>query len=144
MKKIIVLLFLILFVGNAEAQFFYFREKPSRIHQWMNAKGYSGSTYDMSYAYFQSLSGLSEGTLYDHLVKVLGDLGYTGTIRDQLSSFFQEKTGVSGHREAESAFWADSNLDFNLQSFDPGDGLLLTDDSSFLLLVDNSSKLIFE
>lgn len=103
--------------------------RPGRIIQWFNAKGYSGTLDEMAMAYFSSLSGLSRGTVVDHISKVLSNLGFNqGELGDQLTSFFQSMTGHSSRIDAEFAFWGNTSSSF----FDPNiitdtDGNFITD-----------------
>ena len=89
-----------------------FFAKPYLILLWLNAKGYSGTTYDALYTYFQSKSGIGTATLLDHITKTMSGLGYISGVQDNLTTFFQSQTGISNRKDAERAFWMDSSLDF--------------------------------
>lgn len=92
-----------------------FRGKPSDIKRWLNAKGCGGSYSDALRCYFEGLSNLSSGTLYDHINDVMNQHGYTGTLGDKLGAFFTAKTGVSDRRDAERSFWDNDSLNFSPQ-----------------------------
>lgn len=113
-----------------------FFDKPSRISNWLSAKGYGGTTVDALTGYFHVKSDLAEGTLFDLVNDTLADLGYAGSIEDKLTAFFQEKTGVTGRMDAERSFWANTSLDFS-----GGGTTLLAEDGSTLLAEDGSSLL---
>lgn len=116
----------------------YFRDKSSKIENWMKAKGYSQKISNALVSYFQSKSGLSNVKLYDHLRKTLLDMGYSGTIEDQLSKFFTEKTGIINRNDSERAFWDNTSLDFSNAVISgefatQSDDLLITEDSNQLV-----------
>jgi hypothetical protein len=90
-----------------------FHAKPSLIKNFMVVKGYGGSVYDASFGYFQSLSGISDGTLYDHINGTLLARGYSGSIEDMLGAFFITETGISDRDDAERAFWNDTTNGFD-------------------------------
>lgn len=116
-KLIIILLLLFCFVPQSFAGTYMFSDKPSHIKRWLAVKGYGGSTYDALMAYFSSLSGLSEGTLYDHVNATLINLGYTGSMNDMLNAFFTTTTGQSGN-DGERAFWGNDSYSFGGVSLD--------------------------
>lgn len=86
-------------------------EKPSKILEWLNAKGYSGTVEDAFITYVQNGSPLTSGTMEDHLRERLNAAGYSGTMDDMLTTMFQSKTGVSNRHDAERQFFQDSSLD---------------------------------
>lgn len=90
----------------------YFKAKRSDVKEWFNSKGYSGTLHDSATGYFQNKSGLGAGTLYDHMDKTLSDLGYAGTLRDKLDTFFIAEKGGVYPVDAERAFFADQSADF--------------------------------
>lgn len=53
-----------------------FKDKPSIILAWLNAKGYTGTTYDALMKYFQSKATNKNGTLYDMVSEALNNAGY--------------------------------------------------------------------
>ena len=93
-----------------------FNEKDSKIGAWARAKGFSGLPYDAIYGYFQSLSGISRGTLYDHINVVATANQATGTLKDKLNYIFQNRTGISNPKDAERAFWNNTSLEFSSAS----------------------------
>ncbi len=91
-----------------------FRGRPNIIMNWMKVKGYSGTYYDAINGYFQSTSGLTKGTLMDHLVQTLVLAGtWAGNVDDSLTRFFQSQTGITGRGDAERAFWKNTALSFS-------------------------------
>ena len=89
----------------------FFIEKPSKILEWLNAKGYSGTVEDAFITYVQNGSPLTSGTMEDHLRERLNAAGYSGTMDDMLRTMFQAKTGVSSRCDAERQFFENSSLD---------------------------------
>lgn len=110
-------------------------EKPSKILQWLNAKGYSGTNEDAFITYVQNGSPLTSGTMEDHLRARLNASGYSGTLDDMLTTMFQSKTGVSNRKDAERAFFGDSSLDF----FSSVSGNVVTDDADFTITDDDGN-----
>ncbi len=111
----------------------HYIEKPSIIRKWFSDKGYTGTYYDVQFAYFQTLTTLTKGTLYDHVLDRMRQLGFAGTMRDCLDAFFIEKMGVSDPKLAERLFWRDSSLEFELvapvlNNVTDDDGNLVKDD----------------
>lgn len=91
-----------------------FVARPNIIDNWFGQKGYTGELFDKMLTYFQTKSGLANGTLDDHIVATVTGLGYSGTLQDQLGSFFDSQVGSVGTRvDNEIAFWNNSNLDFS-------------------------------
>lgn len=88
----------------------FFIEKPSKILQWLNAKGYSGTVEDAFITYVQSGSPLTSGTMEDHLRARLNVAGYSGTMDDMLTTMFQSKTGISNRHDAERNFFSNNTL----------------------------------
>lgn len=89
----------------------FFIEKPSKILQWLNAKGYSGTVEDAFITYVQSGSPLTSGTMEDHLRARLNASGYSGTMDDMLTTMFQAATGVQNRHDAERQFFQDATKD---------------------------------
>lgn len=58
---------------------------------WVNRTGYRDEL-----DFWSGLSGLSQGTLTDHMVKYLSSLGYHGTPDDMLSTFLSDQVGLIG------------------------------------------------
>ncbi len=112
-------------------------EKPSIIQKWFADKGYIGTYYDVQFAYFQTLSNLTTGTLYDHMYNRMIQLGFVGTLRDCLDSFFKVKMSNPDAKLAERLFWRDSSLDFILVA--PTSVNLLTEDGQPLLTEDGQN-----
>lgn len=109
----------------------FFIEKPSKILQWLNAKGYSGTVEDAFITYVQSGSSLTSGTMEDHLRARLNASGYSGTIDDMLTTMFQAKTGVSNRHDAERQFFQNANLTmFGIGGIDSFTVLMLHMDGS--------------
>lgn len=143
MKKTLIVTILILISSQAVANVYPFRDRRSKIQQWLNANGYGGSVHDGLMQYFSSISDLSQGTLFDHVNNVMDQHGYAGSIDDKLGAFFQEKTGNSDRRDGERSFWSDSGLNFDVGGgFSPGDALLL--ESGYFLLLESNDKLLLE
>ena len=92
----------------------FYNAKRDKMRQWFSAKGYSGSLYDQMNGYFSSLSGLTSGTLNDHVRKVLSASGYTGTAEDMLRQNFVTTTGISNPQDAERAFFNSSSYAFGI------------------------------
>lgn len=90
----------------------YFKARRSVVKDWFNSKGFSGTLHDAASAYFQDKSGLSTGTLYDHMDKVLTDAGYEGTFRDKLNKQFLGIKPSDSPSEAERSFFADQSTEF--------------------------------
>lgn len=103
-----------------------FKARASLMISWFNAKGYSGTLMDMLHEYFQNQSGLAVGTLYDHINKSING---TGNARQNLDAFFKESTGIDYPRDAERAFF--ENTDY---SFQP----LLAQDGNYLKFQDGT------
>lgn len=115
----------------------HYLEKPSIIRKWFADKGYAGTYYDVQYAYFQTLSTLTTGTLYDHVLDRMRQLGFVGTMRDCLDAFFIAKMGVNDPKIAERLFWRDSSLEFALVA--PTSENILTEDGQPLLTEDGQN-----
>ena len=92
----------------------FLNAKRDKMRQWFSAKGYSGSLSDQMQGYFSNLSGLSIGTLHDHVNKVLSASGYSGTTEDMLRQNFVTTTGISNPQDAERAFFDSSNYAFGI------------------------------
>ena len=118
-----------------------FVARPNIIDTWFGQKGYTGELFDKMLTYFQTKSGISGGTLDDHIVATLTGLGYSGTLQDQLSAFFDAQVGSLGTRvDNEIAFWQNFTLDFSNGAVVPtyllletGDFILLETGDKFLL-----------
>lgn len=115
----------------------HYIEKPSIIRKWFSDKGYTGTYYDVQFAYFQTLTTLTKGTLYDHVLDRMRQLGFAGTMRDCLDAFFIEKMGVSDPKLAERLFWRNSSLEFALVAEASVD--LLTEDGQNLKTEDGQN-----
>jgi len=137
MKKIIITILILLLAQTAYAGTYMFRDKASKIDRWLIAKGESGTTYDMLNSNFASYSTLSEGTLRDHVGNVMGQHGYTGTIEEQLASFFTSTTSVAGWGDAERAFWVNDSYTFNPSS-GSGGGFIFVDGNNFVFTDGNN------
>lgn len=98
---------------------FPFNARKSLISSWFEAKGYSGSLTDMMTKYFQSVSGITSGTLFDHINATLTPTVPNGTLQDRLNYLFSQRTGISNRIDAEIAFWSNSLNSF--QAFIPSD-----------------------
>ena len=131
MKKIITAILVLLLAQTAYAGTYMFREKASKINRWLEAKGESGSTYDMLNSNFSGYSTLAAGTLRDHVGNVMGQHGYTGTVEDQLAGFFTTTTSTIGWGDAERAFWVNDTY-----TFDPSGGGGPSGDAFLLELAD--------
>ena len=94
----------------------HFRETPSVMLSWFEAKGYGGTLYDRLYAYFQTKSSMTNGTLYDLVNDKLTALGFSGTLRQKLNGFFMQKMSIGEPYRAERLFWRDTSTDFELVS----------------------------
>jgi hypothetical protein len=114
-----------------------FIEKPSIIRKWFADKGYTGTFYDVQFAYFQTLSNLTKGTLYDHVYDRMIQLGFSGTLDDMLDSFFTQKMSQGDPKIAERLFWKDSSLEFSLVT--PTSEALLTEDGINLTTEDGQN-----
>ncbi len=112
----------------------FFRDKPNRILAWLQSKGESGTYHDALMSYFQGKSGLSSGTLYDHIHSTLRALGYSGDLDDMLSAHYISQTSVSHRGDAERAFWGDTSLDFGTAV----SSQILNEDGTVLLNEDGS------
>ena len=134
-KKIVTIVILsFMLVSTAYAGTYMFNDKASKIRSWMASNGESGSAYDMLMAHFSGLSGLANGTLYDHVDATLTNLGYTGTLNDKLSAFFVATTSVANPRDAERAFWANSSYSFS----SGGGGFIFVDNNNFIFIDGNN------
>lgn len=90
-----------------------FSTKPSIIHNWLNAKSYTGGTvHDALVTLFTGESGLSGATMTDMVDKALGKMGFTGSPHEKVRTFFIFKTEIAHPRDAERAFWSDTTYDF--------------------------------
>jgi hypothetical protein len=139
MKRLIISIALLLSVTTlAHARTYMFRDKPSNIKRWMNAKGCGGSTFDSMMCYFTSLSNISNGTLYDHVNDVLTQNGCSGTMEDKVSCFFSTKKGDGG-RDGERAFWQDDSQTFEVAA---GTDVLLLETGDRILLETGDGILI--
>jgi hypothetical protein len=92
----------------------FYNAKRDKMRQWFSAKGYSGTLSDQMQGYFSNLSGLSNGTLHDHVNKVLSANGYSGTTEDMLRKNFVDATGISNPKDAERAFFDNSSYGFGV------------------------------
>lgn len=138
MKKLLsIILILSIICTNVYAGTYMFSDKPSKISRWLAVKGYGGSVYDALNGYFSSLSGLSNGTLYDHVNATLVNLGYTGTMEDKLATFFVTTTSIGNPRDAERAFWDNDSYSFGVNGVN---NALVYNSSN---LVYNSSYLVY-
>ena len=95
-----------------------FRARPSDVLSWLNAHGHTGSLSDALVGYFQNISELSDGTLRDHVQKVLNARGYTGLVSEMLRSFFISKYSTVISPDSERAFWQDITTTFALAGED--------------------------
>lgn len=115
-----------------------FVARPNTIDNWFGQKGYTGELFDKMLSYFQTKSGITNGTLDDHIVATLTGLGYTGTLQDKLSSFFDSQVGSLGTRvDNEIAFWNNFNLDFSNGAVTTNN---LLDDSGNSVLDDSGNQ----
>ena len=89
-----------------------FVARPSDVLSWLNAHGHTGSLSDALVGYFQNISELSDGTLRDHVQKVLNARGYTGLVEEMLRSFFIRKYSTVISPDSERAFWQDITTTF--------------------------------
>jgi hypothetical protein len=118
-----------------------FCDKPFFIRRWLANKGFTGTLSDALLAYFKSKSGLSTGTLMDHIRHVMLGMGYTGTLADQLTKFFYDKTNTVKRWEAERKFWQDFSLDFS-SGVVVSDYLLL--ETGDFMLLETGDKVLLE
>lgn len=88
-----------------------FYEKPGKILQWLNAKGYAGTLADAFTKYVQDGSPLTNASFEDHLIARLNASGYSGTLSDMLTTMFQEVTGLTNRDDAEHKFFDDATKD---------------------------------
>lgn len=65
---------------------------PSKFLTWVKRSGFTDE-----FDFWSSLSGLSSGSMIDHMVSYLTSLGYSGTPGDQFRRFLKDQVGlVSG------------------------------------------------
>lgn len=64
------------------------------FYRWVKNQGYSNE-----FEFWQSLSGLTSGTIVDHMVRYLSSLGYHGTPNTQFAQFLKDQVGLVGGRE---------------------------------------------
>lgn len=89
--------------------------------------------------FWRSLSGLSQGTIADHLIHYLRSLGYTGTATDQLRDFLQDQVDFAG----QGATLYDLADRFYNGTYPPaGADALLMETGDFLLLEDGGKILL--
>lgn len=100
------------------------RISPSKFNAWVKRSGF---TDEMNF--WSSLSGLSRGTVVDHMTTYLSSLGYSGTPSDQFRKFLRDQTGLLG-----------TTFDMGNQFFDgtfsvtPGeDSFILSEDGTYIL-----------
>lgn len=63
----------------------------SKFRSWVLRSGFTDE-----YHFWSSLSGLSSGTITDHMESYLGSLSYTGTPQDKLRKFLRDQTSNLG------------------------------------------------
>lgn len=65
-------------------------------------------------AHYRSKTGLTTGSINDNLFKLLGTLGYTGSLNDRLRAFYKFKTGSSSNDfdYLENLFHSNNTYDF--------------------------------
>lgn len=64
------------------------------FHRWVNSLGYMNE-----YEFWQALSGLSRGSVVDHMVKYLSSLGYSGSPNTQFLRFLKDQVGLVNGQE---------------------------------------------
>lgn len=64
---------------------------PSKFRTWVQRAGYKTEL-----EFWSSLSGISKGTVVDHMVSYLTSQGYRGTPDDQFASFLRAQTSMNG------------------------------------------------
>ena len=131
------MLLALLLTTSVYAGTYMFRDKASNIDRWLTAKGESGSTYDMLYSNFSAYSTLGAGTLYDHVDNVMSQHGYSGTMDDKLSGFFETTTSVSGRGDAERSFWANDSYTFDPSPSEAGNFTFI-DGNNFVFVDGNN------
>jgi hypothetical protein len=138
MNKLITLTMLLIFLTvNAYAGTYMFRDKADNIDRWLEAKGESGSTYDMLFSQFSGFSTLSVGSLYDHVDNVMVQFGYSGTLQDKLTGFFEATTSQRGRGDAERSFWANDSYSFDPNPSEPGN-FVFVDTNNFTFIDGNN------
>lgn len=64
---------------------------PSKFLTWVKRSGFKDEM-----DFWSSLSGMSRGTVVDHMVRYLSSLGYGGTPNDQFRRFLKDQVGLIG------------------------------------------------
>jgi len=87
------------------------------------------SGFESEMDFWASLSGLSDGSLADHMEAYLTSLGYTGTIYDKFRQFLRSQSGIGEtlHEMASSFYegsWSPPGATVPLEDTD---GVQLTD-----------------
>lgn len=63
----------------------------SDFYDWVTRSGYRDE-----HEFWQSLSGLADGSTVDHMIEYLSSLGYAGTPGDMACQFLRDQTGLTG------------------------------------------------
>lgn len=63
---------------------------PSKFFEWINRVGFTDEFH-----FWSSLSGISKGTMVDHMNHYLTSLGYVGTNWDKRKQFLIDQTSVN-------------------------------------------------
>jgi len=94
---------------------------PSRFRSWADRGGFPTEHY-----FWQSLSGLSSGTIVDHMNAYLTSLGYVGTPNDKFRQFLRDQTGL------DSTIYDMAVVFFN-NLFGGETNYILTEDGNYLV-----------
>ena len=60
------------------------------MEEWLQRSGFKNFELD----FWSTLSSITKGTSFDHMVSYLTELGYTGGANDQLRTFLQDQATV--------------------------------------------------
>lgn len=93
------------------------------FYDWVHRSG-----YDDELDFWSSLSGLSSGSLVDHMTTYLASLGYTGTPNDQFRQFLRDQTGIDGtiYDLANHLYQGTFSLGVGSQNITTEDGINIT------------------
>lgn len=67
-----------------------------KLDNFASQEWFQRSGFEDELDFWSSLSGLSEGSMYDHIVYYLTSLGYTGDEGDKIRTFIMDQVGYIG------------------------------------------------
>ena len=107
---------------------------PSKFTTWVKRSGYTDEL-----DFWSSLSGLSSGSVVDHMTSYLRTLGYTGSPNDQFRGFLRDQVGLLNMTPAHIGTMFDEINEFFDGTFSVSPVGGITDDDGNLLRDDDGN-----